>query len=152
MRRTAYCFFFRVRARCNERKLIDLVLRLVTFGRMSALRHINPFPRHLASFQNELPFLVPLALILRVLVLPPHHAQALVAVYVAHRVRPGEHVSVLGGAARNVDTFVEQVANAVSASKGSARDVLRFREVRLAPPARVDATREVLQKRTPHGS
>jgi hypothetical protein len=90
-------------------------------------------------FENKLAFLVLLAALVRLVVLPPHRLFALSTLDVSHDVSARRHVALARLASLDVYDCVEEICFAVLAAEVSTNDVFMVGEVGFAAFAAVDA-------------
>jgi hypothetical protein len=84
------------------------------------------------TLQDELPFLVLLARLVRLVILPPYTLIALLAVDIPNQVSSCRHVPLGGIGCSSVDDVVEEEGLAVLAAEVAADDVVVGGEVGLA--------------------
>jgi len=90
------------------------------------------------GLQDVLSFLIFLARLKRLIILPAYRLVTLSARNISHDVSAGRHVPLTGIAGRDVDDVVKEVCFAMLAPEISAYDIFMIREVRLAVLAAVD--------------
>jgi hypothetical protein len=88
--------------------------------------------------QYELPLLVLLARLIRLIILPPHRLLALPTMDVPHYMFPRRHISLHSLSLRDVDNTAEEIGLAVLAAKVARHDGLAGGEVRFAVLAAED--------------